>query len=112
MWSKNNQLSRQFLSQMQIAMKLGISRDTVHRYQRMNEKVYKELISSEILRWKRKLDAFEGCIKQLLQDCPFLSAAQIHDRLKDHFPELLPLLLVVLQPLNPPLVRKMLYLEV
>ena len=32
MWSKNNQLSRQFLSQMQIAMKLGITRDTVHRY--------------------------------------------------------------------------------
>ena len=78
----------------------------------MNEKVYKELISSEILRWKCKLETFEGFIKQLLQDCPFLSAAQIYDRLKDHFPELLPLLLVVLQPLNPPLVRKMLDLEV
>lgn len=30
-----------------------------------------------------QLDAIE-----LLQDCPFLSAAQIHDRLKEHFPEL------------------------
>ena len=36
----------------------------------------------------------------------------IYDRMKDHFPELLTLLLVVLQPLNPPLVRKMLDLEV
>ena len=71
---------------MQIAMKLSISRDTVRRYQRMNEKEFEGLISSEILRRKRKLEAFEGFIKQLLQDCPFLSATQIHDRLKEHFP--------------------------
>ena len=32
MWSKINELSRQSLSQMQIALKLGISRDTVRRY--------------------------------------------------------------------------------
>ena len=31
---------------MQIAMKLGISRDTVRRYQRMNEKEFEGLISS------------------------------------------------------------------
>lgn len=73
---------------MQIAMKLGISRDTVRRYQRMSEKEFEGLISGEILRRKRKLEAFEGFIKQSLQDCPFLSAAQIHDRLKEHFPDL------------------------
>ena len=88
MWSKINELSRQSLSQMQIAMKLGISRDTVRRYQRMNEKAFEGLISSEIIRRKRKVEVFEGFIKQLLQDSPFLSAAQIHDRLKEHFPEL------------------------
>ena len=88
MWSKINELSRQSLSQMQIAMKLGISRDTVRRYQRMNDKEFEELISSEILRRKRRLEAFEGFIKQLLQDCPFLSAAKIHDRMKEHFQEL------------------------
>ena len=88
MWSKINELSRKSFSQMQIAMKLGISRDTVRRYQRMNEKEFEGLISSEILRRKRKLEAFEGFIKQLLQGCSFLSAAQIHDRLKEHFPEL------------------------
>lgn len=73
---------------MQIALKLGISRDTVRRYQRMSEKEFEELVSSEILRRKRKLEAFEGFIKQLLQDSPFLSAAQVHDRLKEHFPDL------------------------
>ena len=88
MWSKINELSRQSLSQMQIALKLGISRDTVRRYQRMNEKEFEELVSSEILRRKRKLEAFEGFIQQLLQDSPFLSAAQIYDRLKEHFPDL------------------------
>ena len=55
MWSKINELSRKSLSQMQIAMKLGISRDTVRRYQQMNEKEFEGLISSEILRRKRKL---------------------------------------------------------
>ena len=40
MWSKINELSRQFLSQMQIALTLGISRDTVRRYQRMSEKEF------------------------------------------------------------------------
>jgi DNA-binding CsgD family transcriptional regulator len=64
MWSKINELSRQSLSQMQIALTLGISRDTVRRYQRMSEKEFEGLISSEVLRRKRKLEAFEGFIKE------------------------------------------------
>ena len=88
MWSKINELSRQSLSQMQIALKLGVSRDTVRRYQRMSEKEFEGIISNEVLRRKRKLEAFEGFIKQLLQDAPFLSAAQIYDRLKEHYPDL------------------------
>ena len=44
MWSKINELSRQSLSQMQIALKLGISRDTVRRYQRMTEKEFESLV--------------------------------------------------------------------
>ena len=50
----------------------------------MNEKEFEGLISSEILLRERKLEAFEGFIKQLLQDCPFLSAAQINDRWIDN----------------------------
>ena len=73
---------------MQIALKLGVSRDTVRRYQRMSEKEFEGIISNEVLRRKRKLEAFEGFIKQLLQDAPFLSAAQIYDRLKEHYPDL------------------------
>ena len=36
MWSKITELSRQSLSQTQIALKLGICRDTVRRYQQMS----------------------------------------------------------------------------
>ena len=56
MWSKINELSRQSLSQMQIALKLGVSRDTVRRYQRMSEKEFEGIISNEVLRRKRKLE--------------------------------------------------------
>lgn len=88
MWSKINELSRQSLSQMQIALKLDISRDTVRRYQRMSEKEFEEHIKSEALRRKRKLEPYEGFIKDLLQETLFLSASQIYDRLQEHYPDL------------------------
>ena len=88
MWSKITELSRQSLSQTQIALKLGICRDTVRRYQQMSEKEFENMISNEVLRRKRKLESFEGFIKELLQDAPFLSAAQIYDRLKEHYQDL------------------------
>ena len=37
MWNKVNELSRENLSQQQIAIKLEIHRDTVRRYQMMSE---------------------------------------------------------------------------
>ncbi len=87
MWSEVNKLSRQSLSQSQIALSLGISRDTVRRYQRMSEEEFNERLGREFQRRRRKLDAYEGFIKELLQEAQFLSSAQIHDRLKEHFPE-------------------------
>ena len=57
MWSKINELSRQSLSQMQIALTLGISRDTVRRYQRMSEKEFEGQISSEVLRRRHTAQA-------------------------------------------------------
>ena len=54
----------------------------------MSEKEFENMISNEVLRRKRKLESFEGFIKELLQDAPFLSAAQIYDRLKEHYQDL------------------------
>ena len=85
MWNKINELSRQSLSQMQIALQLGVSRDTVRRYQRMSESEFKERIERECQRRRRKLDAYEAFIKGLLQETQFLSAPQVHDRLKEHY---------------------------
>ena len=82
MWSKINELSRHSLSQMQIALKLGVNRDTVRRYQLMSEKEFEGIISNEVLRRKRKLEAFEGFIKQLLQGCtiPICYSRQRHNK--------------------------------
>jgi len=88
MWSEVNKLSRESLSQSQIALSLGISRDTVRRYQRMSEAEFKDRLGREFQRRRRKLEAYEDFIKTLLQEAQFLSSAQIHDRLKEHYPEL------------------------
>jgi len=88
MWSEINKLSKQSLSQSQIALSLGISRDTVRRYQRMSETEFNDRLGRELQRRRRKLDAYEEFIKTLLQEAQFLSSAQIHDRLKEHFPGL------------------------
>lgn len=88
MWSEVNKLSRESLSQSQIALKLGISRDTVRRYQRMSEAEFNDRLGREFQRRRRKLDAYEDFIKNLLQEAQFLSSAQVYDRLKEHFPGL------------------------
>ena len=85
MWSEVNKLSRESLSQSQIALKLGISRDTVRRYQRMSESEFNDRLGREFQRRRHKLDAYEDFIKGLLQEAQFLSSAQVYDRLKEHF---------------------------
>ena len=49
----------------------------------VNDRLHKEF-----QRRRRKLDAYEEFIKNQLQSTQFLSAPQIHDRLKEHFPDL------------------------
>ncbi len=88
MWHKINQLSRENLSQTQIALELGICRDTVRHYQRMSESEFREHISREVVRHPRKLDEYADFIADQLHALQFLSAPQIHDRLKEHFPDL------------------------
>lgn len=87
MWDKINQLSRESLSQAQIAVALGVSRDTVRHYQRMSESEFRNHLVKEIQRHKRKLEAYDDFILGLLQDAQYLSAAQVHDRLKENYPD-------------------------
>lgn len=86
MWNKINELSRENLSQQQIALKLGIHRDTVRRYQMMSEAEFNEHLRREARRHPCKLDPYRDFIVDQLNGAPFLSAAQIFDHLKEHFP--------------------------
>ena len=88
MWNKINELSRENLSQQQIAVKLGIHRDTVRRYQMMSETEFNEHLRREARRHPCKLDPYRDFIVDQLNAAPFLSAAQIFDHLKEHFPDL------------------------
>lgn|GEM_PF-3690733 len=88
MWNKVNELSRENLSQQQIAIKLGIHRDTVRRYQMMSETEFNEHLHREARRHPCKLDPYRDFIVDQLVAAPFLSSAQVLDHLKEHFPDL------------------------
>ena len=88
MWNKVNELSRENLSQQQIAMRLGIHRDTVRRYQMMSEAEFNEYLHKEARRHPCKLDRYRDFIVDQLRAAPFLSSAQVLDHLKEHFPDL------------------------
>lgn len=88
MWNKVNELSRENLSQQQIAIKLGIHRDTVRRYQMMSESEFNEHLHREARRHPCKLDPYRDFIVDQLVATPFLSSAQVLDHVKEHFPDL------------------------
>lgn len=88
MWNKVNELPRENLSQQQIAIKLGIHRDTVRRYQMVSETEFNEHLHREARRHPCKLDPYRDFIVDQLVAAPFLSSAQVLDHLKEHFPDL------------------------
>ena len=88
MWNKVNELSRENLSQQQIAIKLGIHRDAVRRYKMMSESEFNEHLHREARRHPCKLDPYRTFIEDQLVAAPFLSSAQVLDHLKEHFPDL------------------------
>ncbi len=72
-------LSRQGLSERQIAKRLGISRPTVHKYLQDPEAC--ERGRRPVLR-ESKLDPYEGNIRAWLKEDPDYKATWIYDRLK------------------------------
>ena len=62
---------------MQIALQLGISRDTVRRYQRMSAAEVNDRLHKEFQRRRRKLDAYEEFIKNQLQSRIALGVKQM-----------------------------------
>lgn len=87
MWYKVNELFSDGLNKTQIGQSLGLHRQTVAKYLSMTEE---EFISSQSYdrHYGHKLDGYESYVVNELRKWPFLSAPQLHDRLKEHFLDL------------------------
>jgi transposase len=87
MWYKVKELRQQNLSKSQISRELGLNRATVRRYLVINEDEFHKTIEQG-RNLPKKLSKYLDYIKGELQRQPFLSAAQIEDRLKEHYQDL------------------------
>ena len=87
MWYKVRELGRQGLNKSQISLKLGLDRSTVRKYLEISEDQYQvRIVQGRNL--PKKLSKYLDYVRKELQTHPFLSAAQIEDRLKEHCPDL------------------------
>ena len=88
MWSKIKTLSEdEGYSKSKIARILGIHRQTVDRYLSMSESEYFNWLESTGSR-NHKLDVYMPFVRGQLERDATLSAAAIHDRLRENFPTL------------------------
>lgn len=87
MWYKVNELFSKNYKKSQIASLTGLHRQTVSKYLSMTEE---EFCSSQSFerQYHHKLDRYEKFIYEELRLCSSLSAPQIHDHLKENFPDL------------------------
>jgi len=81
-----HQLSREGSSVSAICKRLVMDWRTVRKYLDMSEVEYEQFISKQSER-KRELEPYDGFVKSRLSKYPETSAAQMHDWLKEHYPE-------------------------
>jgi transposase len=87
MWYKVKELSDKGLNNSQIALQTGLDRSTVRKYLKMDEQEFHNWLKKPH-HLPLKLLPYMKFIKTELSNFPFLSAAQIEDRLKEHFVDL------------------------
>lgn len=85
MYHEVHRLLRDGLSLAAIGKQLGIDPRTVRRYARMSEEEYGNFLESKDSRTKL-LTPYEAFVRDKLQAHPAVSAAQMHDWLKEHYP--------------------------
>ena len=87
MWYKVKELFSKGLNKTQIGRVVGLHRETVAKYIGMSEEAF--LASESYDRhYGHKLDGYGKFTIELLRRWPFLSAPQVHDRLKENFADL------------------------
>lgn len=87
MWYKVRALANDGISKSRISRELGLDRATVRKYIEMDEDEFHKLIEQG-RNLPRKLSEYLCYVKEELQAQPYLSAAQIEDRLKEHYADL------------------------
>lgn len=87
MWYKVRELFSKGLNKTQISLEVGVHRKTVGKYLAMNEDEFYKWIQQPKNQPKKLNDYYEY-VKKLLEAHPYLSSAQVEDRLKEDFMEL------------------------
>jgi len=87
MWYKVKELHEKGLNKSQISKQVGIDRGSVRKYLLMNEEEFHKWIQNN-KHLPHKLSPYLKFVKSELTQFPFLSAAQIEDRLKENFTDL------------------------
>ena len=87
MWYKIRELYLKGFNKSQIAFQLGLHRSTVRRYLKMDEDTLTAKLQHR-RRYPRILDKYESYVCDVLSRYRFLSASQIHDWMKEQYPDL------------------------
>jgi transposase len=84
MWYKVKELKETGLNKSQISREVGIDRGTVRTYLSMSEEEFHKWIEKG-RHLPKKLNMYYEYVKELLTMHPYLSSAQVEDRLKENF---------------------------
>lgn len=82
MWYKVQELTSKGLNKSQIRQETGLDRATIGKYQQMDEDTFHEWIQTKS-HLPHKLKAYRQQVRKMLEKAPYLSAAQVEDRLKE-----------------------------
>jgi transposase len=87
MWYRVKALREKGLNKSQISKELGIDRGTVRKYIKMDESRFQAWMA-QVRHMPKKLHQYQEYVKVLLEEHPYLSAAQVEDRLKEEYEKL------------------------
>lgn len=87
MWYKVTELKTRGFNKSQISRELGLDRSTVRKYLEKDETGFHQWIET-VRNLPKKLQGYYHFVKEQLEAYPYLSSAQIEDRLKERFSDL------------------------
>ena len=84
MWYKVQELTEKGLNKSQIRRETDLDRATIRKYQEMEEDAFHNWLK-EVRHLPKKLSRYREYVKGILGKAPYLSAAQVEDRLKERY---------------------------